>query len=255
MSDRGVAHEPAFSNAFALSTSDALERLEVEPSSGLDDERVKERLDRHGRNSQRKHETKSASEILAEQFRSYIIWLLVAAGALAASVGDWLEAAAIAVVLIINTAIGFFTEWRAIRSMEALRSMAQVSARVRRSGREFTIDAREIVPGDIVLLAAGDVVPADMRLIEIRDLQCDESALTGESTPVRKSLDALDKETETADRTNMAFKGTSVARGSGEGVVTATGMATELGRIAEMTQTAEGEIRRSSAAWTGLGVA
>lgn len=242
MAKSGVAHEPALREAFAKPRSNVLADLDVDPSTGLDDGEVAERLERYGRNEQRKHETKSITSILIAQVRSVIVWLLFAAATVSLFIGDWPEAIAIIVVLVINTAIGFFTEWRAIRSMEALRSMSRVTAHVRRNGRERDVEAQEIVPGDIVLLAAGNVVPADVRLVKISDLQCDESALTGESVPVSKTLDPLHGDVGTADRTNTAFKGTSVSRGSGEGVVTATGMATELGRIAELTQTAEGEI-------------
>lgn len=126
--------------------------------------------------------------------------------------------------------------------MQALRRIARVRTRVRRDGVEKTVDARDLVPGDIVLIEEGDVVTADLRLIEGADLHCDESVLTGESAPVVKDAERLDSETVLADRMNMAFKGSSVTRGRAEAVAVGTGMKTELGRISNLTASAEAEI-------------
>ncbi len=156
--------------------------------------------------------------------------------------GDIAEGVAIAFVLILNSAIGFFTELKAARSMEALMRIAKVRTRVRRGGEVCMIDAHELVPGDVVILEAGDVVTADLRLSEASNLQTDESVLTGESAPVTKGIEPVEKDAALGDRLSMAFKGTAITQGSGEGIVTATGMETELGRISDLAQSAEGEV-------------
>ena len=194
-----------------------------------------------GKNRLRRHRTRSAIGILAGQLRSLIVWLLAAAAALSFYVGDRPEGFAIIAVIAINTAIGFFTELRALRSMEALRRIARVRTRVRRHGQVQHVDALDLVPGDIVILEAGDIVTADLRLAEAANLQCDESVLTGESTPVDKDTAALDGTAEVAERKNMAFKGTAITQGSGRGIVVGTGMATELGQISKLVEEAEPE--------------
>ena len=194
-----------------------------------------------GRNRLRRHRTRSAIGILAGQLRNLIVWLLAAAAALSFYVGDRPEGFAIIAVIAINTAIGFFTELRALRSMEALRRIARVRTRVRRDGQVQHADALDLVPGDIVILEAGDIVTADLRLAEAANLQCDESVLTGESTPVDKDTAALDGAPEVAERKNMAFKGTAITQGLGRGIVVGTGMATELGRISKLVEEAEPE--------------
>ncbi|KUJ77219.1 ATPase [Ruegeria profundi] len=177
--------------------------------------------------------------LLLDQFRSVIVWLLTAAAVLSLMVSDYPEAIAIFCVLAINTAIGFFTSWNALRSMEALFRLTAVTTRVRRDGSSVLLPVAEITPGDVVILEAGDVVPADLRLIQVESLQCDESALTGESAPVTKTSQRLAADTLVADRTNIAFKGTAVTRGAGIGVVALVGAETEIGRIATLAQTAE----------------
>src|SRR5690606_22831895 len=146
---------------------------------------------------------------------------------------------AILAVLLINATIGFVSEWKAVRSMEALRKMGQPTARVRRNGKEREIETELIVPGDVVLLEAGDVVPADLRIVESNGLRADEAPLTGESVSVVKTIDAVDSDAGIADRVGMLFMGTTVSDGSGVGVVVATGASTELGRIAELAAKAE----------------
>ncbi|WP_343772208.1 cation-transporting P-type ATPase [Natronoarchaeum mannanilyticum] len=156
--------------------------------------------------------------------------------------GDVVESVAIFAVLVVNGAIGFVTEMRAISSIESLQDITEIEARVRRAGDEATIPAGEFVPGDIVILEAGDLVPADLRIIESSNLRVDESALTGESVPVGKTSDPLDEDVPLAERENMLYKGTYVTRGSAEAVVVATGSDTELGHIsASLQETAEGE--------------
>ncbi|MBZ0271256.1 cation-transporting P-type ATPase [bacterium] len=222
-------------------TNEILDELGVRLDAGLARAEVERRRKEHGPNRLREAVRKSPWIILAAQFRSIIVYLLAGAAALSFSFGDWHEGAAIVAVLLINAAIGFFTELRAVRSMEALRKLSRVRARVRRDGKAREIAADQIVPGDIVLLEAGDVVPADLRLAETHNLQIDESALTGESVPVEKDTGALSGEAPIGDRANMAFKGTAITRGSAAGVTVATGMKTELGRIAALVESAEAE--------------
>ena len=227
---------------FALPAPEVLTALEVDAARGLAREEISRRRQRFGANQLEASDRTSWVEIVLHQFKSVIVWLLATASGFALYLGDLAEAIAIIVVLMINFVIGFVTELRANRSMEALRKFARVKSRVRRHGQEITIDAEELVPGDLVLLEEGDVVTADLRLIQSSGLHCDESVLTGESHPVAKSVDTLAPDLPLADRVNMAFKGTSVTRGRAEGVVVATGMATELGRISDLVQKAEAKV-------------
>ncbi|MFX0546760.1 cation-translocating P-type ATPase [Roseovarius sp. S1116L3] len=227
--------------AFAAEAEEVLAGAGTAPEAGLSASEVLARRKKFGRNELRQAKGKSALSILLHQFKSVIVWLLVVGAGFSLWLGDLVEAGAIIVVLIINSAIGFFTELRAEKSMTALRRIARVRTRVRRDGAEQTVDAQELVPGDIVLIEEGDVVTADVRLIEVADLHCDESVLTGESVPVVKNADSLDPDTPLADRVNMAFKGSSVTRGRAEAVAVSTGMQTELGRISDLAQSAKGE--------------
>jgi len=206
----------------------------VDLAAGLTPEQVVERAQRYGPNALRHLEVQSAWEILLNQLKSMIVALLLAACLVSLAMGDWIEAAAIAAVLLINTAIGFGTELRAVRSMEALRELGEVLARVLRGGEELMIPAQELVPGDVVILEGGDVVTADLRVLEASKLSADESILTGESLPIRKDSGVLGADTPLADRRNMLFKGTALTRGAGVGLVVSTGMGTELGRIAAL---------------------
>ena len=228
--------------AFSTSVQKLAEKLEVDSQTGLSANEVKKRLEAQGPNRLRRQKKKSAWAILAHQFSSIIVWLLTAAAAMSFVLGDIAEGIAIAFVLILNSAIGFFTELKAARSMEALMRIAEVRTRVRRDGEVRMIDAHELVPGDVVVLEAGDVVTADIRLSEASNLQADESVLTGESAPVTKNTEPADKDAALGDRLSMAFKGTAITQGAGEGIVTATGMETELGRISDLAQSAEGEV-------------
>ncbi|WP_439154453.1 cation-translocating P-type ATPase [Yoonia sp.] len=226
---------------FAMPTEDVSRQLKTDPQSGLDDDAVAKRLERHGPNKLREKERKSIFAILGHQFASVIVWLLAVAAAFSFALGDRAEGIAIICVLLINGAIGFFTELRAARSMEALMRIADVRTRVRRNGTEKMIDAHEIVPGDIVVLESGDIVTADIRLIKTSNLEADESVLTGESTTVSKSVDPVAEDAGVGDRTSMAFKGTAITKGSADGIVVTTGMDTEIGRISHLAQSAEGE--------------
>ena len=206
---------------------------------GLSPDEAAQRLQAHGPNTLREVEPISLWTLLVNQLKSLIVLLLAAAGAVSLAFGDLIEAAAIGIVLLLNTAIGFFMEWRAVRSMEALREIGHVPATVRRDGAARQVDAAHLVPGDIVLLEEGDIITADLRLLSTSKLQIDESALTGESVPVEKDEAPVDADRSLADRQSMVYKGTAVTRGSGVGVVVATGMETELGTISALVEAAE----------------
>jgi Ca2+-transporting ATPase len=229
------------SKPWANSWRETLKALEVSAESGLTKTEANRRRKEYGSNRLRQAKSKSAWLILVDQFRSLIVALLAVGALFSFIFGEWADGIAIMVVISINAAIGFFTELRAVRSMEALREMGSVSARVRRDGGVREVQAEELVPGDIVLLEGGDVITADLRLIEASKLQANESALTGESVPVSKQVDLLEDDVLVAERSNMLFKGTAVTRGAGEGVVVATGMDTELGHISSLVEEAEEE--------------
>jgi len=218
------------------------ERLDVDPAEGLDDDEAARRLERHGPNRLREAKRVDALEIAVRQFRSLLVALLSVAAVVSFAFGEWLEAAAIAGVLMVNAVLGFVAEIRAVRSMEALRQLGSVQVRVRRGGDERELDADALVPGDVVLVEGGDVVAADLRLLEASKLQADESILTGESLPVGKGVEPLDADTPLVERRNMLFKGTPATRGSATGVVVATGMETALGEIADLAEEAEEEV-------------
>ncbi|MCB2209884.1 cation-transporting P-type ATPase [bacterium] len=227
---------------WAESADSVMEKMDVDPAQGLPEEDVDARRAEFGRNQLRGEKEKTVLNIIIAQFKSLIVLLLAIAAALSFSFGDIIEGFSIIAVILINAAIGFFTEYKAVRSMAALKEMTQVTAKVRRGGTVHEIDAREIVPGDILVLNGGDVITADARLLEASKLQVKEAPLTGESLPVDKQVDALSEETPLAERANMVYKGTSVAMGSGEGIVVHTGMETELGNISSLVEEAEEEV-------------
>jgi len=242
METRKNRAERAVENAWSMAPDEVAERLDVDPETGLREDDVAERRRRYGRNTLRETERESALVILARQFKSLIIIILGAASAASFAFGEWEQGVAILVALLINAIIGFFTEYRAVRSMEALRQLGRVSARVRRDGSVGEVSAGDIVPGDVVLFEGGDVVTADVRLIEASRMQADESALTGESVPVDKSVEEAPEGAALAERSSMLWKGTAVTKGSGEGVVVGTGEASEIGRVASLVREAEDEV-------------
>jgi Ca2+-transporting ATPase len=217
------------------STGEVLSTLQVDARRGLPGESVRAALERHGGNEIRAGVRRGPGRILLGQFSDFMIIVLIVAAVISGIIGDPQDAAAIVVIVLLNALIGAVQEYRAERAVAALREMAAPEARVRREGRVRTVPATDVVPGDIILLEAGGIVAADLRLLETADLRLDESALTGESEAVEKTTQALtDADLPVADRRNLAFKGTLVAGGRGTGVVVATGMDTELGRIATL---------------------
>ncbi len=207
---------------------------------GLSSEEAEKRLLEHGPNELKEKEKRTALMMFLDQFKDFMILILIAAAVISGIVGDPEDTIAIIVIVLLNAVIGFVQEYRAEKAMAALKKMAAHTALVVRAGEHENIPAAELVPGDIVLLEAGKVVPADMRLAESVQLKAEEAALTGESVPVEKSIKALpDEHLPMGDRKNMAYKGTAVSYGRGTGIVVATGMKTELGKIAAMLQEEE----------------
>ncbi len=231
----------AVPEAWSLPADEVARGLRVAPAEGLSLAEVRERRRRHGPNRLRTTPRRGSWRILLDQFASLIVALLAVASVVALVFGEIPEAIAIAVVILLNAGIGFVTERRAVRSMEALRRLGHVTATVRRQGRLASVPAEHLVPGDVVLLEGGDVLSADLRLVEASKLEADESMLTGESLPVAKQLEPVSADVPAAERTCMLFKGTAVTRGSGTGIVVATGMATELGRISALIESTEDE--------------
>jgi len=226
---------------YNLSVSEVLGRLGSDPKTGLSQEEVQRRLAECGLNELAERKRVSPWRLFLEQFKNFLIIILLVAIALSAILGEVADAVVIFVIVLFAAGLGFFQEYRAERAMEALKKMAAPQARVIRGGEEKLVLACELVPGDIVLLSTGDRVPADMRLIEAVNLRTDEAPLTGESTPVEKTVEPLEGEMAVGDRVNMAFMGTVVVHGRGKGVVTATGMATEFGKIAALLGEVEKE--------------
>ncbi|MEW5983839.1 MAG: cation-translocating P-type ATPase [Acidobacteriota bacterium] len=209
-------------------------------ATGLSSAEAAARLARHGPNEIQAAERVSPWSILLQQFKNVLIVILLIATALSAVLGHGLEAMAIAIIVLLAVLLGFAQEYRAERATDALREMAAPTATVLRDRQESEIPARDLVPGDVVFLGAGDRVPADARLIESVNLRLDEAALTGESEPVEKHADALGgTKTVIGDRRNMAYAGTVATYGRGRAVVVGTGMSTEFGRIAQMLQSVE----------------
>ncbi|MBT8185245.1 MAG: HAD-IC family P-type ATPase, partial [Eudoraea sp.] len=228
-------------NSFALSIVDCIAQLNSDSEQGLNKEAASRRLQQYGPNQIPEHGPKKRWSILADQVLDPIIYILTAAALLAFVFSDQLEGIAIFVVIIISVGIGFVMELQAVRSLEALRKMGQAMTYVIRSGEKIKIRAAEVVPGDIILLFPGDIIPADARLITVDNLSVKESALTGESIPVSKKVAVLEATTPVTDRTNMVFRGTSAITGSGKAIVTATGKHTQLGRIQQLSVEAEKE--------------
>lgn len=246
----------ALSQPWALSVPQVSTGLDVDPECGLSDREATRRLQEWGPNLLTRSRRPSPLRTFLNQFRSILVGLLAVACAVALIFSEWVEAGAIASVLWINALLGFLTEMQAQRSMEALRRMGRTQATVRREDSLRRVAAEQLVPGDVVLLEAGDVVTADLRLVEASKLQINEAALTGESLPVSKRVAPVDGSAPLSERSNLAFKGTIVTRGSGEAVVIGTGQDTELGRISSLVQSAKQEVtpleRRLSTLGRGL---
>jgi Ca2+-transporting ATPase len=222
----------------SLSVDEACARLEADPTHGLEEAEAAGRLARHGPNRLPETPPRPVWAVFLDQFKSLLILVLLGAGVLAGLIGDVGDMAVILVVVTFNAILGTVQEKRAGRVVEALRALLAQQARVRRGGEKRQLGAEALVPGDLVLLEAGDRVPADGRLVAAHGLEVDESTLTGESVAVGKTTEAVAAALPLADRANLAHMNTVVTRGRGEMVVTATGPATEIGRLAGLLETA-----------------
>jgi Ca2+-transporting ATPase len=216
--------------------------LQTTPDNGLGEEEAARRLVQHGLNALKTVSGKSPLAMLASQFTDFMILVLIAAAVIAGFIGEPQDSIAIVVIVFLNGVIGFVQEYRAERAIAALKKMASPQARVIRDGRQVIINAVDLVPGDIVELEAGNIVPADLRLIELSTLKVNESALTGESQPVEKqTAQMMEADLPMGDRLNLAYKGTTITYGRARGLVVATGMRTELGKIAALLSSEAGK--------------
>ena len=236
----GTARRPAPS-WHALSPREVTARLDVDPERGLDEPQARARRLRYGPNRLAAAKRRSVWRVVYDQVASALVVLLLGASVVAAIVGDLLDAVVILAVVVLNAVMGLRQELRAERAMEALRAMLAPRATVRREGRVVQLPAEALVPGDVVLVGAGDRVPADARLLRVEGLEVDESALTGESVPVAKRVERVPEDAPLGDRASMIWMNTVVTRGRGEAMVVATGMATEMGRVARLLQQTEEE--------------
>ncbi|MFX0046486.1 MAG: cation-translocating P-type ATPase, partial [Candidatus Hermodarchaeota archaeon] len=218
---------------YNLSSDDVIKQLGSN-HHGLSQQEAKERLEQFGHNELAGREKTSPWLLFLDQFKSFLIIILLIAVALSAILGEVVDAIVIFVIILFAAGLGFVQEYRAERAMAALKKMAAPLASVIRDDEETEIPARELVPGDMILIRTGDRIPADARLIEVVNLRTEEATLTGESVPTEKTKHVLSEELGIGDRINMVFMGTAVVYGRGLAVVTSTGMSTEFGKIATM---------------------
>ena len=226
--------QPSTVDWHALSLAEAEARLDVSSTAGLSEAEAAERLRRHGPNRLSERPGKPAWRRFAEQLKQPLVLVLIAAGGITAGLGEWVDASVILGVVLVNAVIGYWQEAQAEGALAALARSVAMPVTVRRGGHKRPLPAAELVPGDVVVLAAGDRLPADLRLVHHKELHTDDSLLTGESLPVAKHTAPLAADTILAERGNMAYAGTTVVAGQGTGLVIATGDATETGRIADL---------------------
>jgi Ca2+-transporting ATPase len=225
-----------------LSAEETLKRLETPLTEGLTSEEAQRRLKEYGPNQLVEKDRRTFAQMVWEQLRGFVILLLIGAAIVSAILGEYVDAGAIIAIVLLNTILGVVQESRAEEALAALKRMAAPDSQVLRDGKRVTVPGPELVPGDIVFMEAGYYVPADVRLLEAVNLRVEEAALTGESVPVQKNAAAtLEAGASLGDRKNSAFMGTVVNYGRGKGVVTSTGMHTQLGLIATMLQAVQEE--------------
>ncbi len=227
---------------YQKSVEEILQQFDSNPHNGLAESQAQQLMQEFGPNELVERGVKNPWLILFDQFKETMVVILIIAAIISAILGDFKDALAILAIIVINAILGFRQEYQAERAMAALKKMAVPSVRVRRDGHVKEISARLLVPGDIILIEAGNTIPADCRILESVNLRVQEAALTGESEPVAKNSAPIPKQDiSLADRHNMLFMGTAVAYGRGQAIVTETGMHTELGGIAELIQAAGSE--------------
>jgi Ca2+-transporting ATPase len=221
----------------ALEATDIVRALQTSPGQGLTEEEASRRLERFGPNELDEAEKPSLLQLVFDQFKNFIVIVLIVASIVSALLGDYIEAAAIVAIVVLNALLGVIQERKAEEALAALQRLAAPDAHVLRDGHRRTCPARQLVPGDVVFLESGSFIPADLRLIETVNLRIEEAALTGESVPVTKDAHLVfTQDIALGDRRNTAFSGTVVAYGRGNGVVVSTGMRTQIGMIATMLQ-------------------
>ncbi|MFW9948782.1 MAG: HAD-IC family P-type ATPase, partial [Candidatus Thorarchaeota archaeon] len=240
-------------SAHSISIDEVARLLETDITTGISESDAKKRLETYGKNELIKEKGKSAWQTFFGQFKDFLVYLLLFAISVSLIIGIWestqnpdepwsseyTDAIVIASILIVNAILGFYQEYQAEKSMESLKKLAPHFARVRRNGKVLQINNEDVVPGDIVLFEEGDKFPADVRIFKKFSLYADEAILTGESKPVKKELNIVDKNEILADRNNLGYMNTIITRGNGEGIVIGTGMNTEVGKIAESLQEEE----------------
>ena len=232
-------------NWFNKDVSEVEKELQTDINKGLNNEQVKERTEKYGLNELQEAKKKSLLQRFLDQFKDFSIIVLIIAAIVSGAVGiaqgeGVTDTIIILIVVVVNAVIGVVQESKAEKSLEALQKLSDHAAKVIRNGSMSVIPAKELVPGDIVVLDTGDYIPADLRIIEAVNLKSQESSLTGESVPVEKSAEKLDdKEIGIGDRVNMLFSSSLVTYGRGKGIVVETGMTTEVGKIAGMINSAE----------------
>jgi Ca2+-transporting ATPase len=222
-----------------LPAEEVVDLLDSNPEKGLDQFKIKHLQKTFGPNVITAKKGKGPLKRFLLQFHQPLIYILIVSGFITAFLREWVDSGVIFGVVLVNAIIGYIQEAKAVNALDALAKTMTTEATVLRLGEKIRIGATELVPGDIVLLASGDKVPADMRLLDVRNLQVNESALTGESLPVEKTADELNHDTLLADRLNMIYASSLVTYGQGKGVVTATGNHTEVGRISELIASAD----------------
>jgi Ca2+-transporting ATPase len=227
-----IKYPPA--DPHTLSVEEILLALHTDSEVGLSQTEAEKRAVEFGPNIYQAQKQKSIFLMMLLQFKSPIVYLLLFAVAVTFFFQNFIEAFAILVVILVNALIGFLMELQARNSMNALREMDVILSKVLRDGKIQEIPSVNIVPGDIISLEAGDVIPGDAHLIETNQLQCDESSLTGESLPTEKNIEKLVKDTALGDQFNMVFKGTSVTNGNGKAVITGIAQDTQLGTITSL---------------------
>jgi len=225
----------------SMETDQVLKELGTDLHAGLTKEEVKGRLEKYGYNELQKEEKISPLVLFFNQFKNILIIILLIAIVLSALVGEVIDAAIIGVIVLFCAILGFVQEYRAERALEALKKMLSPAITALRGGKEEEVSTKELVPGDILILEAGDKIPADSRIVESYSLRCDEAPLTGESVPVGKNPKPLPAQVRVNDRKNMVFTGTTIAYGRGKAAVTSTGMNTEFGKIAQQVTAVQTE--------------
>src|SRR3990167_2124670 len=239
---------------WSFSTEHTYKELDTNPNQGLSSAAAKIRQISYGFNELPEPKPSSIFKLFLSQFSSFVVWVLIIAAVIAGILGEWVDAIAILVIVILNAIIGSVQEINAERSLAALKKLATPTCKVIRDGVLQTVLSKDIVPGDFILLEAGDLVPADGRVIQSVQLSTQEASLTGESLPVHKMIDPLAKsELPIGDRKNMAFMGTVVLSGKGHMLVTTTGLHTELGTIASLLSESKEEQTPLQIRLAGLG--